>query len=157
MRLSGILRSAAALALFGVGLTAACGTDAEGVSQCRTIEAARCRAGAACGQVSDVDACLRYTRDHCLHGTATGTPNPGDVNDCVDVLQQLGSCAQDSDGKMLARDCVTLVPGVPATTTHVCDVIEQPEQAKDCSFLMPIEVDDDEPTPPREDAGSDGG
>lgn len=156
MRLSGILRSISVLALLGVGLTAACGTDAEGVSQCRTIEAARCRAGAACGQVADVDACLRFTRDHCLHGTATGTPNPGDVHDCVEVLERAGSCATDSN-EMRASACpITLVAGLP-TATNVCDVIDQPEQAKDCSFLMPIEVEEEEPTPVEDDAGADGG
>jgi hypothetical protein len=57
---------------------------------------------------------------------------------------------------MRPADCpITLVPG--ATAANVCDVVEQPEQAKDCSFLMAIEVDEPEPTPSQEDAGSDGG
>lgn len=156
MRRSSFLRSTAVLALVGALFGAACGTDAEGVSQCRTIEAARCRAAAACGLVEDLDLCLRYTRDHCLHGTATGgTPHPGDVRDCVEVLQQAGSCADDSRRMTPATCSITLVPG--ATASNVCDVIMEPEQAKDCSFLMPIEVDDDEPSPEPEDAGTDGG
>jgi hypothetical protein len=155
MRPSGFLRAVVLLAMASAGLAAACGTDAEGVSQCRSIEAARCRAGAACGLVEDVELCLRYTRDHCLHGTATGTPQPGDVRDCVDVLERAGGCADDSR-RMTPADCsITLAPG--ATASNVCEVIVEPEQAKDCSFLMPLEVDDDEPTPAQEDAGSDGG
>jgi hypothetical protein len=155
MRLSGLLRSTLLLVVVSAGWVAGCGTDAEGVSQCRSIEAARCRAAAACGLVEDLDLCLRYTRDHCLHGTATGTPSPGDVNDCVGALEELGGCAADTNS-MDAIDCIRLAPGAP-TDVKVCEVIEQPEQARDCSFLMPIEEDDDEPTPRQEDAGSDGG
>jgi hypothetical protein len=155
MRLSGFLRSTMLLALASAGWAAACGTDADGVSQCRTIEAARCRAGVACGLVEDVDACLRYTRDHCLHGTATGAPSPGDRDDCVEALERAGACAEDSRRTTAAACSIRLAPG--ATAANVCDVIVEPEQANDCSFLMPLEVDDDEPTPDPQDAGTDGG
>jgi hypothetical protein len=163
MRLLGMLRCIAALkfvglALAGVWLMQGCGTGADGVSQCRTIEAARCRAAVACELVADLDLCLRYTRDHCLHGTATGgTPPPGDVRDCVEMLERAGSCAADSK-EMDAEDCprITLIPGLTATT-DVCDVIQEPELTTDCSFLMPVEVEEEEPPPAPEDAGSDGG
>jgi hypothetical protein len=156
MRPFGLLRSALAVTLGGVWLVAGCGTDAEGISQCRVIEAARCRAGVSCGLVDDLDVCLRYTRDHCLHGTATGgTPLPGDVRDCVDALEQAGSCADESR-RMSPADC-SLRLATGATATDVCDVIVEPEQARDCSFLMALEVEEEEPPPDDNDAGSDSG
>lgn len=118
----------------------ACGTDAVGVSQCRTIEAARCRAGAACGLVEDVEACLRYSRDQCLHGTATpGAPKRTTLTHCVDVLDDARVCALDSN-KMKASDCgIDLVSGSGGAS--VCDVIVEPEKAQLCAFLNPEEED----------------
>jgi hypothetical protein len=127
----------------------ACGTDAVGVSQCRTIEAARCRAGTACGLVEDVDACLRYSRDQCLHGTATaGTPKRADVAHCVELLDEARACALDSNNSK-ASDCgIDLVSGSGGAS--VCDVIVEPEKAQLCAFLTPEE---EEPSQSDPDAG----
>jgi hypothetical protein len=118
------------------GAAGGCGTDAVGVSQCRTLEQARCKAGAACGLVDDIDACIRFSRDHCLHGTATGTsPKAADVRDCAAVLDDAGSCAKDSKKTSAQRCGIDLVSGTGSAT--VCDVIAEPEKALLCSFLQP--------------------
>jgi len=75
------------------------------------------------------------------------------------MLEQARECALDSPRNDPDVDCsIDLVPG--ADVANVCDVIEEPEFALDCSFLSeaPIEQDDPEPTPPSDqDAGGDGG
>ncbi len=66
----------------GAMLSSACGNDAVGVEACRTIEEARCKRAPQCGvdmsvpvhrdtPSHDVDACIRYYNDACLHGLAT--------------------------------------------------------------------------------------
>jgi hypothetical protein len=107
--------------------------------------------------VSDLDACIRFSRDHCLHGTATGTsPKATEVRDCTSVLDDAGDCAQDSK-KASAGSCgIDLASGVTSAT--VCDIISEPEKADLCSFLAPVA-----PAPPRHhvtttpEAGTDGG
>ena len=152
MRVRALVRVWAALAV--AWLPWSCGTDAVGVSQCRTIEAARCRAGVACRLVDDLDACLRYTRDHCLHGTDTGgTPKRAQVSRCEGVIEAAGECAQDSR-RMSAATCgIDLVNGTSGAT--VCDVVTEPERAQLCSFLAPDEAP---PAPVHHvDAGADSG
>jgi hypothetical protein len=137
------------LALAGA-VASACGTDAVGVSQCRTLEEARCRAGVACRLVDDLPACLRFTRDNCLHGTATlSAPKRTQVTQCQGVLEDAASCARDSR-QMSAQDCgIDLTPG--SGSANVCSVVLEPERALLCSFLIPEE----EPEPPSNpDAGN---
>jgi hypothetical protein len=57
---------------------------------------------------------------------------------------------------MSPADC-SLRLATGATATDVCDVIVEPEQARDCSFLMALEVEEEEPPPDDNDAGSDSG
>jgi hypothetical protein len=78
-----------------VGIFAACGTSAVGVQQCRQIEDARCQRASACGinlqtpvEVgNDVDACIRFYNDQCLHGLVTQTvPTSSDVSSCIQAI-----------------------------------------------------------------------
>jgi hypothetical protein len=130
-----------------------CGTDATGVETCRSIERARCEAAAACGLVQDVAACQRFARDHCLHGIITDEPSPNQVNACVGTLESLGRCAERNGRRSSPVEC-----NDDWTTERgdVCDLVEEPELAPRCGFLVPPEPEP-EPEPESEDAdaGSD--
>jgi hypothetical protein len=99
----------------------ACGTDAVGVDACRQIQQARCRQAPACGIAApnhtsgtDVDACIRFYNDACLHGLSIGSdPGPASVNACVDAINR----APQMDGG--------------------CAVVAAPEVAAECSWLTP--------------------
>jgi hypothetical protein len=108
-----------ALVLAGVAWTGACGTDAVGVETCRQIEEARCRRAPSCPNTTidltvpkhsdnDVDACIRYYRDACLHGLQT-TADPGadKTKACIDAIN---------------RDCA---------------IVEHPENDPACQWLTP--------------------
>jgi hypothetical protein len=63
---------------------------------------------------TDVDACIRYYDDACLHGLSSGSdPGPVAVNACVAAINQ----APMLDGG--------------------CSVVVMPEMAKACSWLSP--------------------
>jgi len=93
------LRRGSALALLllaGLAGVMACGTSAVDVDGCRQIEEARCRRAPSCGikltipnftSGSDVDACIRYYDDACLHGLVAGDPGPTAVSACVAAIQ----------------------------------------------------------------------
>lgn len=123
MTLSKALRALApllALAAASAVLVAACGTDAVAVEACRQVETARCTQASAqsCANVvlsrpvhqdSDVTACIRFYSDACLHGLANPTdPGAVAVKACVDVIN--------------AGDCT---------------IVEHPEQAPACAWLIP--------------------
>jgi hypothetical protein len=132
-----------ALAGFGLVSSPGCGTDAKGVEDCRDIERARCNAAAACGIVTDVEACQRFYRDHCLHGMASLPPSPGAVDQCVETINSAGSCAKvGEDGAMtLLTDC-TAASGVLTATgaTYACDLVKKPELADRCAVLAGAEA-----------------
>jgi hypothetical protein len=97
----------------------ACGTDATGIEACRQIEEARCRKAPGCGvdmnvpphrdsPKQDVEACVRYYRDACLHGMAVADPGHPQTQSCVDAI--------------LAGDCPTVL---------------NPETHPACAFLIP--------------------
>ena len=112
------------------GAVAACGTDAEGVESCRTLESARCDRAPGCGLSldkpaherapdEDVAACKRFYRDACLHGLVSQTdPGAIEVEACRVAIQDGG-----------------------------CDVVAVPALDPACFFLTE--------TPPVRDAGSD--
>jgi hypothetical protein len=113
----------AAIAL-ALGLAAAvlgapgCGTDAVGVEACRSIETARCKNAQACQidltnpvhrdtPAADVDNCILFYRDACLHGLmATTDPGTPAVNACVARIN-----------------------------TGDCTAVKTPEQTTECAFL----------------------
>ncbi len=84
-------------------LAAGCNTSAVGVSACKQIEEARCRAAASCPDISlarpyaasgsQVDACIRYYDIDCLHGLAISSePTDSEVQQCVTAIETDG-CA----------------------------------------------------------------
>src|ERR1700722_8301335 len=84
-------RAALALLLAGPAVVNGCGTDAVDVDGCKQIEEARCRQIPACGIAferpyftsgTDVDSCVRFYDDACLHGLAVGDPGPAAISAC---------------------------------------------------------------------------
>jgi hypothetical protein len=126
-----------------------CGSDAVGVEDCREIERARCNAGEACGLVSDVDACRRFYRDHCLHGLALDkSPSRQQLERCTDLIQDVANCVKAVGREVRLQDCGITGRNSLATA---CDVVSIPEQTEACQFLVP-----DTPLPDP-DAGGDSG
>ncbi len=130
-----------ALAVAGVlSIFAACGTDAVGIQQCRNIESARCMRAPACKidlsqplhEGSDVDACIRFYNDQCLHGLVTSvTPGANQVSACI-----------------------------AAINSGPCDFVVNPQDSPACVFLIPIPdagTDADGAEASTEDASDDGG
>jgi hypothetical protein len=108
-------------ALAAIVLVAAgCGTDAVGVQACRQIQEARCQQAPACGIAlqppyhgngSDVDACIRFYNDQCLHGLASGA----------------------DPGQIAVNKCVAAINRAPAAGG--CSVVLSPQTADDCAWL----------------------
>lgn len=147
-------RAAFAVVLGGGALAAApgCGTDAVGIDECRDIERARCEAARSCNLGIDDDAearvCERFARDGCLRGLATSeAPRSNDLTRCVSAIRRAGECAAASGAGTLARSeaCGLLVFRAEATA---CDVVETPEEAQECQFLI-----EEPPAPDPVDAG----
>jgi hypothetical protein len=115
-------RAATAVAVFAgiAALALACGTDAVGVEACRQIESARCLQAPNCGidlstpvhrnaPTTDIDACVRFYHEQCLHGLATTTePGAVQVKACVDAIN-----------------------------TGDCNVVKAPESSAACAWLIP--------------------
>ncbi len=125
-----------AVCAFTLVSAAGCGTDAKGVDDCRDIEEARCVAAKSCGLVSDVDGCQRFYRDQCLHGLAVASPGSNQVKLCVAAIQNAGSCAAQGDGSMTLLEACS-PPISAANATKACEVVNEPELATDCAFLVP--------------------
>jgi hypothetical protein len=120
------------LALLAVGgaWIPACGTDAVGVETCRKIEEARCRQAPNCGidlgtpkhRDTDVDACIRFYRDACLHGLESPTdpgPNGPQTQACIDAINK-GNC---DIVKTPQNDpaCAWLIPPQPPPAADASD------------------------------------
>jgi hypothetical protein len=122
----------------------ACGTDAVGVNECRQIEEARCVAAAKCGTIEDVEVCKEFYNDHCLHGLAIeDVPRAKVVNACVATIAAAGSCAAKRGAKTAPAECDnTKLDNTEAR--RVCDLVEEPELAQQCVFLVPDPEDEDE-------------
>ncbi|MEI9950905.1 MAG: hypothetical protein WDO74_18495 [Pseudomonadota bacterium] len=127
-----------AVCAFALVSAAGCGTDAQGVDDCRDIEQARCAAAKNCGLVTDVPACQRFYRDQCLHGLPVTPPGSVRLKECVATIQAAGLCATQAEGvDTPLSECeqrVTLsAPGVETA----CDLVKEPEKALECAFLTP--------------------
>jgi hypothetical protein len=127
-----------AASVFCALLTApGCGTDAQGISDCRSIERERCVAAANCGDsrggkvVDDVDSCQRFYRDQCLHGTTTASPGAPQVDACVRAIRAAGECAAATPDTQESLCVAPINPG------NACDAILSPERLTDCRFLSP--------------------
>jgi hypothetical protein len=126
------LTLAATAALGAFPLVSGCGTSAQGVEDCRSIEQARCTAAAACGLVEDAAECQRFYRDHCLHGLPVAPPSRTEVEKCVAAIDMLDQCVRAGAG------ADTELAGCPVETsggTLACEVIRAPELIHVCSFL----------------------
>jgi hypothetical protein len=123
-----------AVCAFTLVSAAGCGTDAQGVDDCREIEQARCAAAKNCGIVSDVASCQRFYRDQCLHGLPVPPPGSVKLKECTDVIRAAGACAQSSGVDTTLSDC-----GIASTTElkTACDLVRQPEKSLECLFLTP--------------------
>jgi hypothetical protein len=135
--LSAMLVSAATT--FSLVTASGCGTGAVGISDCRDIQRARCRAGVACGMIADEQACERYYRDFCLHGLAAKPPADASVAACVEVIDAAGRCAA-TDPEIQLSDCNESVKATGADLRFACDVVKHPERSVECSFLTDVPV-----------------
>lgn len=130
-----------------------CGTDAHGVEDCRSIEAARCAAASHCSNakgipvVSDVESCQRFYRDQCLHGTTTSPPDAVSADNCVTAIRAAGDCAA-ADSDTQDELCAAF-----QTPDRACDLILQPERLDDCQFLTPTPSEGGSPSIPTAGAG----
>ena len=134
-----MLRKWIGMALFALAapvavVVGACGTDAIGIDTCRQIEEARCRQAPGCNidltrpvhrdsPKTDVDACIRYYHDACLHGIATNTdPGAPSVKACVDAINT-GDCNVVLHPEKAAA-CLWLVPPQTVTPDAAADAAE---------------------------------
>lgn len=124
-----------AVCAFTLVSAAGCGTDAQGVDDCREIEQTRCAAAKNCGIVSDVESCQRFYRDQCLHGLPVPPPGSVKLKACVDVIRAAGACAQ-SVGVDAELGACELASSAPELKT-ACDLVRQPEKTVECLFLTP--------------------
>lgn len=148
--LAGAVSAATSFALVSAS---GCGTDAQGVEDCRRIEQARCAAAEPCGIIRDVEACDRFYRDQCLHGLSATPPGQPVIDDCVEVIRAAGECAESGPDTALA-DCSPAVTPANDELATACDVVLAPEYSPECAFLLaaPPSEEPDEPS----DGGSGG-
>ena len=116
------MRRALALvfAVLTVAIYAACGTDAQGVETCRKIETARCRAAPGCNvsltspphPADDVQGCIDFYHDACLHGLEVQDPGAPSADACVKAIGN-------------------------AQAENHCDYVLHPELAAECAWLVP--------------------
>src|SRR5947207_3379035 len=126
-----------AVCAFTLVSAAGCGTDAQGVDDCREIEQTRCVAAKNCGLFSDVEACQRFYRDQCLHGLPVPPPGSVKLKACVDVIRAAGVCAQSQGVDAELGDCDPSLASSAPKLTNACDVVKEPENTVECSFLTP--------------------
>jgi hypothetical protein len=138
-------RGSVALALVAAiaALAPGCGTDATGVEACRTIETVRCQEAAGCGIKldtpvhvgDDVQACIRFYHDACLHGLESGDPGPAKVTACKNEIAD-------------------------TSRADHCDIVATPEIADACQWLAPPPPADQDASPsdaPAEGTATDAG
>ena len=128
----------AATVAFLVVSAAGCGTDAVGIDKCRSIEDARCEAGASCGVVDDVEQCKLYYRDQCLHGLAHGDASNTKVELCVKTIQLAGDCAKKNGADAKLSSCAAPPSVQPNGLTMACDIVQTPQQTDECAFLSAV-------------------
>ena len=114
-----------------------CGTDAQGVDDCRNIEQTRCEAAKSCGLVTDVPACQRFYRDQCLHGLPVPPPGSVKLQECLATIRAAGECAtQSGDPNTPLSQCDPAVTQGARVLT-VCALVKEPEKSQECLFLTP--------------------
>jgi hypothetical protein len=113
IRLGACLLSLLCLAAVG------CGTDPQGVDACRAIEQARCRRAPGCPELGipsdQVETCVNFANDQCLHGLAVADPGTTIVDQCASAIEN---------------------------TATGCTLVLAPENIPACAFLTPSPVTD---------------
>jgi hypothetical protein len=116
IRLGACLLSLLCLAAVG------CGTDPQGVDACRKIEQARCRRAPDCHELGiardQVESCVNFANDQCLHGLAVPDPGTTIVDQCASAIEN---------------------------TATDCTLVLAPETIPACTFLTPSPVADSGP------------
>lgn len=137
-------------------LFAGCGTDATGIETCRAIEEERCRQAPACPSQfrietkQDVEGCVRFYHDQCLHGLSSEEPGKPALEACLQTIRRAGECARS--GAATLAECGT-PPSEKTSLNTACEVLLHPEKTAECAFLIPL-PEEPEPAPaPVEDAG----
>lgn len=102
---------------------------------CKAIESARCRAMEGCPSLEmlDVEACVRFYDDQCLHGLASES-DPGEprIEQCVTNIDFWGACQKDDSDKIKCPD----------TKANYCAKLAAPEKEPVCDFLAPPAIVD---------------
>jgi hypothetical protein len=108
---------------------AGCNTKAVGVSECREIESARCKASVPCGIIDEdeVEACVQFYDDHCLHGiSGSDVPTADEQKTCLNLIEEAGETAKASLG----------MGGSTAELDEAaCAVISSPWKHSECAYL----------------------
>lgn len=127
-------------ALFSIAFWS-CNSGATGIDTCRSIETRKCEFLVGCPNVaiasaSDVDACILFYRDACLHGLADAVePPPEAVSLCLSAIDQAGSCKTVSLASCAKPPA--LASGLDTKTVTGCDAMLATEKLADCAFLTP--------------------
>jgi hypothetical protein len=126
---------------------AACGTDAVGIETCRQIESARCQQAPNCpvatvdggidlslpvhrnSPTTDVEACIRYYHDACLHGLAVPDPGAVATNACIAAINT-GNCQYVAHPET-APACAWLYPAPPPVVDAAADALDSATDAAD--------------------------
>jgi len=96
-----------------------CSGDAVGIDACRRIEETRCRAAPSCNipltpplarAGREIEGCISYYRDACLHGLPSAEPARADVDACIAGIQS--SCAYVAKPET-HPSCAFLIPNAP--------------------------------------------
>lgn len=109
----------------------------------------------ACGY-PDVAECIRYERDHCLHGVALESVSVTELDACVQDMTRAGRCAARQGPGTPAGSCSEPIAAEPAAST-ACDVVRSPERASSCAFLVPGAAATPPPAPPAPPSNPDAG
>jgi hypothetical protein len=126
-----------AVAVMAIATAGACGTDASGVGACRQVMETSCRQAPACGislrppyhtAGTDVEACIRFYDDACLHGLDVNDPGPASVQACVNAIQSTKDCGVVAKPQT-DPSCAWLVPPVAPPS----DASDAPPDAGDAS------------------------
>ncbi len=122
-----IARTPLVFAQAALSILAACGTSAVDVDACRQIEAARCQRAPSCNisvepphrtSGSDIDGCIRFYNDACLHGLVAGNaPGPPALSACIAAIRT-GACPSAVLTPETFPACSWLAPSSAASTDN---------------------------------------
>ncbi len=137
------LGSAAFVAL----VLSACGNEAVGIEECRSIESARCEVAPNCEDTDQafgistedqVRNCQTFYHDHCLLGIEndTETPSEGAGEDCATAIRAISTCK--ANGITDLAECMNGDEPVAMEEAGKtpCEAIATPEVITACAFIV---------------------